>query len=203
MISCDCVARGASSGCPGDTRESSAIKLPIKPWAQQHDWLAESPGDGNPQDRRQFRRQPQHGRGDSILRGKIDLCFPIIIQYLNFLTCASTHYYFRQKCLHDMVDNQTKMDSIRSSYEAFCGLCDPSLLETLRERVEDLTQEWQRIQERLGNKISSLKVSLSFIFSLPSVTLLRSSLCLTDVITAYWLFQILMRRHKMVVVQRA
>lgn len=65
-----------------------------------------------------------------------------------------------------MVDNQTKMDSIRDSYESFCGLCDPNLLETLRERVEDLTQEWQRIEERLKNKIVSLKVLLlSFLMS--------------------------------------
>ncbi len=59
-----------------------------------------------------------------------------------------------------MVDIQPKMETIRDSYEAFCGLCDPSLLETLRERVEDLTQEWQRIEERLKNKITSLKVSI-------------------------------------------
>lgn len=57
-----------------------------------------------------------------------------------------------------MVNSQPKMDSIRDNYGAFCGLCEPSLLEMLRERVEDITQEWQRIEERLKNKIVSLKV---------------------------------------------
>jgi hypothetical protein len=57
-----------------------------------------------------------------------------------------------------MVSSQPKMDSIRDNYGAFCGLCEPSLLEMLRERVEDITQEWQRIEERLKNKIVSLKV---------------------------------------------
>jgi hypothetical protein len=61
-----------------------------------------------------------------------------------------------------MVNSQPKMDSIRDNYGAFCGLCDPSLLEMLRERVEDITQEWQRIEERLKNKIVSLKVNDSF-----------------------------------------
>lgn len=60
-----------------------------------------------------------------------------------------------------MVDNQTKMENMRDNYEAFCGLCDPNLLDTLRERVEDLTQEWQRIEERLQNKIANLKVPFS------------------------------------------
>ena len=50
------------------------------------------------------------------------------------------------------------MDSIRESYDAFCALCDPALLDTLRERVEDMHQEWQRIMERLKNKIADLKV---------------------------------------------
>jgi hypothetical protein len=61
-----------------------------------------------------------------------------------------------------MVNNQLKMDSIRDNYGAFCGLCDPSLLEMLRERVEEITQEWQRIEERLKNKIVSLKVTICF-----------------------------------------
>ncbi|EFX89386.1 dystrophin [Daphnia pulex] len=64
---------------------------------------------------------------------------------------------FYEKCLDDMVSSQPKMDSIRDNYGAFCGLCEPSLLEMLRERVEDITQEWQRIEERLKNKIVSLK----------------------------------------------
>ena len=59
-----------------------------------------------------------------------------------------------------MVGIQPKMDTIRDSYDAFCGLCDPNLLETLRERVEDLSQEWQRIEERLKNKITNLKVAI-------------------------------------------
>ncbi|KAI9557614.1 dystrophin [Daphnia sinensis] len=64
---------------------------------------------------------------------------------------------FYEKCLDEMLSNQSKMDSIRDNYGLFCGLCDPTLLETLRERVEDITQEWQRIEERLKNKISNLK----------------------------------------------
>lgn len=64
-----------------------------------------------------------------------------------------------------MLSNQSKMDSIRDNYGLFCGLCDPTLLETLRERVEDITQEWQRIEERLKNKISNLKVPTHFHFN--------------------------------------
>lgn len=63
-----------------------------------------------------------------------------------------------------MVNSQPKMDSIRDNYGAFGGLCDPSLLEMLRERVEDITQEWQRIEERLKNKIVSSKVK-PFVFT--------------------------------------
>lgn len=57
-----------------------------------------------------------------------------------------------------MTDNQPKMDSIRTNYEVFCGLCDVSLLETLRERVEEMIEEWQSIETRLRNKIASPKV---------------------------------------------
>lgn len=58
-----------------------------------------------------------------------------------------------------MTDNQPKMDGIRANYEAFCGLCDVTLLETLRERVDEIAQEWQSIETRLRNKIASPNVS--------------------------------------------
>ncbi len=59
----------------------------------------------------------------------------------------------------ELVDNQAKCDAIRTNFEAFCGLCDVSLLDVLNERVSDLSSEWQRIEERLRRKVASLKVA--------------------------------------------
>lgn len=71
-----------------------------------------------------------------------------------------------------MMDNQSKMDSIRANYEAFCGLCDITLLDMLRERVEEIIEEWQSIETRLRNKIASPKVRFfQFDSSWPKVVL--------------------------------
>ena len=59
-----------------------------------------------------------------------------------------------------MMENQSKMESIRENYEAFCGLCDVTLLDMLRERVEEIIEEWQSIETRLRNKIASPKVNV-------------------------------------------
>lgn len=64
-----------------------------------------------------------------------------------------------------MTENQPKMDVIRENFGAFCSLCDPTLLDTLRERVEDQSQEWQRIEGRLQAKITDLKVRVICFFS--------------------------------------
>ena len=71
-------------------------------------------------------------------------------------------FIISKKFFKDMTENQGKINSIRESYNAFCALCDPALLETLRERVEDMHQEWQRILERLRNKVADLKVNKKF-----------------------------------------
>ncbi len=57
-----------------------------------------------------------------------------------------------------MIENQTKMDLIKQSFATFCTLCDPTLLDVLRERVEDQSQEWQRIEGRLQAKVADIKV---------------------------------------------
>lgn len=63
-----------------------------------------------------------------------------------------------------MTKNRPKLDGIREDFGSFCSLCDPSLLDVLREKVEDQSQEWQRIEERLGSKIASIKVRIALIY---------------------------------------
>lgn len=60
-----------------------------------------------------------------------------------------------------MTENHSKLNGIREDFGMFCSLCDPTLLEVLREKVEDQSQEWQRIEDRLRSKIAGLKVSSS------------------------------------------
>jgi len=66
----------------------------------------------------------------------------------------------------DLVSNQSRSEAIRDNFDTFCTLCDASLLQVMRERIEDLNQEWQRIEARLKSKASNLKVlsSLSYLF---------------------------------------
>ena len=68
----------------------------------------------------------------------------------------------------DLVSNQSRSEAIRNNFDTFCTLCDASLLQVMRERIEDLNQEWQRIEARLKSKASNLKVlsSLSHLFFL-------------------------------------
>ena len=62
----------------------------------------------------------------------------------------------------DLVGSQSRSEAIRDNFDTFCTLCDASLLQVMRERIEDLNQEWQRIEARLKSKASNLKVLFSF-----------------------------------------
>ena len=76
----------------------------------------------------------------------------------------------------DLVSNQSRSEAIRNNFDTFCTLCDASLLQVMRERIEDLNQEWQRIEARLKSKASNLKVlsSLSHLFFLLAHTVFFS-----------------------------
>ena len=68
--------------------------------------------------------------------------------------------------MEDLTSNLLQKEGIRENYETFCTLCDASLLEVMRERIEDLNQEWQRIEARLKSKASNLKVLSASLISL-------------------------------------
>lgn len=64
--------------------------------------------------------------------------------------------------MEELEANQDKRDVIQENFDSFCSLLDISLLEQgssqLRERVDDINQEWRRIEDRVRCKISQLKV---------------------------------------------
>ena len=67
-------------------------------------------------------------------------------------------FFLLQKYLEELTDSQTKREAIRENFATFALLCDVCLLQATRERIEELEQEWQRIEERLRSKISFLEV---------------------------------------------
>ena len=81
--------------------------------------------------------------------------------------------------MEELIKNQTQRDAIRENFESFCGLCDISLLDILRERVDDINQEWQRIEDRLRSKVADLQVPSCFVFVPPSTC---TSLPVTSVV---------------------
>ncbi|KAG8234830.1 hypothetical protein J437_LFUL015545, partial [Ladona fulva] len=53
------------------------------------------------------------------------------------------------------------LDGVNGSYASFSTLCDPTFLESLKEKVEEVNDKWEILEKQLKERDGSTNVNLS------------------------------------------
>ncbi|XP_046399571.1 dystrophin, isoforms A/C/F/G/H-like isoform X4 [Ischnura elegans] len=72
--------------------------------------------------------------------------------HLNELQRRNDQVPKSQVSLDDMSEKRPVLDSINGSYASFSTLCDPTFLDNLRDRVQEVNEKWEALERQLNNE---------------------------------------------------